>query len=81
MSSGTRGLGLERLDAVGWMWARMAQISQGKVHGVAPEDAHSAFYRAKLATARFHMARILPEANTRFAVLMAGKGSVIAEGV
>ena len=70
-------LGLFALVAVGWMWARMAQAALAKLDGMQADDPGAAFYRAKLAAARFFMARALPEANTRFTVLMAGKASVM----
>jgi len=38
-----------------WFWARMAQVALGK------QDSGDAFYRAKLATARFYFAKLLPE--------------------
>jgi len=66
------------LVATGWMWARMALA---KLDGMQADDPDAAFYRAKLATARFFMARILPEAITRFTLVMAGKASVAAEGL
>ncbi len=72
-------LKLFALVAVGWMWARIAQVALAKLDGAGAVADDAAFYRAKLATARFYMARVLPEANTRFAVLMAGKASVVAE--
>ena len=40
--------------AVGWMWARMARISDGK---------DDAFHRAKLATARHYAERTLPDCS------------------
>ena len=52
----TKGIGLGLamgLVALGFMWARMAALAARR----AEED----FYRAKLATARFFMARVLPQ--------------------
>ena len=53
------------------MWAKMARVSLGKLGDGGAEDAD--FYQAKLATARFFMARLLPQTGTYFSTLMAGK--------
>jgi len=58
--------------ALGYLWAKMAKIALAKQDG---EDA--AFYRAKLATARFFMARMLPRHSTHFSQLMAGSKSLM----
>ncbi len=55
------------LTALGYVWARMAQVALAHLDG---EDA--AFYRAKLATARFFFARILPQTSSLSAAVMAG---------
>ncbi len=55
------------LVAMGYLWARIAEIALAKLGG---EEA--AFYKAKLATARFYMARVLPETNALFANIAAG---------
>lgn len=39
--------------------------------------ADAGFYRAKLATARFYVQRMLPESGARFATLMAGSAPVM----
>lgn len=57
------------LTAVGYLFARAAQVSLPK----ADED----FYRAKLATARFYMQRILPEAASLHAKIVAGAASLM----
>ncbi|HUI18505.1 MAG TPA: acyl-CoA dehydrogenase C-terminal domain-containing protein [Alphaproteobacteria bacterium] len=59
------------LVALAYMWCRMAKAALAKLAGGAGDE--HAFYEAKLATARFFMARLLPEANALFATLMAGK--------
>ncbi len=56
------------LVALGWMWARMAKAALAKVEGD-----ETGFYRAKLATARFYMTRVLPETATLGLSIMAGK--------
>jgi hypothetical protein len=53
-------------------WARMARVALDKESS---ED--GAFYKAKLATARFYMARLLPEHAARFTAVMAGAASVM----
>ncbi len=45
----------------------MAELALGKTDG-----ADGAFYKAKLATARFFMARLLPESSALFAQIGAG---------
>jgi alkylation response protein AidB-like acyl-CoA dehydrogenase len=66
-------LELFALVALAWMWARMARIALARQAG---DD--GAFYQAKLATARFFMARILPRHASLFASLMAGADPVMA---
>jgi hypothetical protein len=56
------------LVAIGWMWARMVKVAKDKVEG---DD--TGFYRAKLATARFYMTRVLPETASLGLAIMAGK--------
>jgi len=56
--------------AVGYMWARMAKIAQEKLKAGA--NGEEAFYKAKLATARFYMARVLPETAGLFATMTGG---------
>ena len=57
------------------MWARMARVALAQQSG---ED--SAFYKAKLATARFFMARVLPRQAALFQMLGAGKASLMEMG-
>jgi alkylation response protein AidB-like acyl-CoA dehydrogenase len=63
------------LVALGYMWVRMAKVAADKLAGGA-EDA--AFYRAKLATARFFLDRILPQAGAMLQGIKAGKASMMA---
>jgi butyryl-CoA dehydrogenase len=58
--------------ALGYLWARMAKIALAKQDG---DDA--AFYRAKLATARFFMAKMLPRHSSHFAAILAGAAPVM----
>ena len=61
------------LVAYAYMWARMAELSLGKTEG---EDA--AFYKGKLATARFFMTRLLPESSALAAQIGAGAKTLMA---
>jgi len=60
------------LTALAYAWARMARIALDH-----PDD-QSGFYRAKLATARFFMQRILPETSALSAKCLAG-GATLRE--
>ena len=53
-----------------WLWARMAQVAQSK----RGED--EAFYGAKLATADFYFARILPRSLALEACICSGSESL-----
>ncbi|HLB80069.1 MAG TPA: acyl-CoA dehydrogenase C-terminal domain-containing protein [Dongiaceae bacterium] len=66
-------LRLFALVALAYMWARMARIALDKQDGDEAE-----FYRAKLATARFYMTRLLPQHTAHAAALMAGKAPLMA---
>ena len=57
------------LNAVGYLWARAALVSLPKGN----ED----FHRAKLATARFYVQRILPKTASLHATITAGAASVL----
>jgi hypothetical protein len=68
-------LRLFALVAMAFMWARMAEVAQARLlDGNAPDPA---FYRAKLATGRFFMTKILPESGALFAQIMAGSAPVM----
>ncbi|MFQ5970831.1 MAG: acyl-CoA dehydrogenase C-terminal domain-containing protein [Alphaproteobacteria bacterium] len=66
-------LRLFALVALGYMWARMGRAS---LHGV--DGPRSRFYRAKLDSARFFMARVLPESSSLFVKIQAGKAPLMA---
>lgn len=57
------------LVAIGYMWCRMAAVSAGK---------DEPFHKRKLATARFYMAKILPETGSLMSQIMAGSESLMA---
>ena len=60
------------LVALGYLWARMAQISIEKQGG---DD--NAFYAAKIVTARFFMERVLPQTGSLFAAIMSGSSTMM----
>ena len=60
------------LVALGYLWARMAQISIEKQGGDG-----NAFYAAKIVTARFFMERVLPQTGSLFAAIMSGSSTMM----
>ena len=66
-------LRLLALVAFGRMWAESAQVALAKQEGD-----NSGFYRAKLATARFFVRRLLPNTASLLATLRAGADTVMA---
>jgi hypothetical protein len=63
------------LVALGFMWARMAQVAASKLPGA---NGDAGFYSAKLATARYFMERLLPQAGSLFAAIKSGKGAMMS---
>lgn len=62
------------LVALAYMWCLMVQAAQKKLEeGEGDKD----FYEAKIKTARFFMQRMLPEADARFKMVMAGANSLM----
>ncbi len=55
----------------GYFWARMAKVALEKVGGGDP------FYKAKLCTARFYFAKLLPETATLIRTARAGSASLM----
>jgi len=72
-AAATDYLRLLGLTALGYLWARMAEVSLGKL-----DDDPDGFHRAKIATARFYVERVLPQTNALFAMVMAGGKSMMA---
>ncbi|RMD64554.1 MAG: acyl-CoA dehydrogenase [Alphaproteobacteria bacterium] len=66
-------LRLFALVALAYMWALSAKTVL-KV----PQEERSAFHHAKLATARFYMARVLPQTSSLFAAIHAGAKPIMA---
>ena len=73
-AAATEYLRLFGLVALGFMWARSAEIAAGKL-GSADGDAR--FYHAKLTTARFYMERILPQAGALYLSIKTGKAAMM----
>ncbi|MEM7022650.1 MAG: acyl-CoA dehydrogenase C-terminal domain-containing protein [Pseudomonadota bacterium] len=67
-------LRLFALVAMAYMWAGMAEIALAKLE---QGTGDAAFYEAKLATARFFMAKMLPETGALFAQIMAGSAPLM----
>ncbi|MBP2292495.1 acyl-CoA dehydrogenase C-terminal domain-containing protein [Azospirillum rugosum] len=57
------------LVALGWMWLRMVKAARMRL---ATEEGNAAFLEAKVKTARFYMAKLLPQTNALFITIMAG---------
>jgi butyryl-CoA dehydrogenase len=64
-AAATDYLRLFGLVALGQVWARMAELALDRAEG-------DAFYAAKLATARFFFARILPQTGALSSTILAG---------
>lgn len=58
-----------------YFWAQMAEIAQKKL---AEGNSEQAFYQAKLDTARFYYARLLPRTRAHAAAMTAGADSLLA---
>jgi alkylation response protein AidB-like acyl-CoA dehydrogenase len=62
------------LVALGYIWTRIAETALAKR---AAANGEASFYDAKLSTARFYMAKLLPETNALFASIGAGAKPVM----
>lgn len=71
-AASTDYLKLFGLVSFAYLWARMAKIGLNNQSG---DDKD--FYAAKVATARFFMARILPQSGALFSSIMAGSSSIM----
>lgn len=63
------------LVALAFMWCRMVLVAQGKL---ASGEGDKAFYETKIQTAQFFMARVLPESDARFKMVLAGADTLMA---
>jgi len=61
--------------ALGFMWARMAKVAQAKLAAGTDEVD---FYENKLITARFYMARMMPDTSSLLAKVTSGKDTLMA---
>ena len=64
------------LVALAYMWCQMAKVALDKQENGGDESKE--FYNAKIQTARFYMARVLPESDARFKMVMAGGDTLMA---
>ena len=62
------------LVALAYMWCLMVKAAQEKL---ASGEGDRDFYESKIQTARFFMARMLPETDARFKMIMAGADSLM----
>lgn len=62
------------LTALAFCWAKMAKVALAKSGS---GDGKDDFYEGKLQTARFFMTRMLPEYESRFRMIMAGKAPLM----
>jgi len=67
-------LNLFALVALGFMWARMAEVAKQKL---ADGEGDKDFYESKLITARFFMDRMLPDTAAQLAKIQAGSESTM----
>ena len=61
--------------AVGWQWLKMATVASAKL---AAGTGDQRFNEAKIKTARFYCARLLPEAATFLAAIQSGSAPIMA---
>jgi alkylation response protein AidB-like acyl-CoA dehydrogenase len=66
------------LVATGWMWLRMATVAAAKLARGADAGGGAARHQAKLATARFYVTKLLPQAHALAAQIAAGAEPVMA---
>ncbi len=57
------------LVSLAYMWAKMAKVAQEKIES---GEGDQAFYQEKVQIAEFFMTRMLPEADARFKMVLAG---------
>jgi hypothetical protein len=60
--------------ATGWMWLKMATVAHEKLAAGAGD---SAFYEAKVKTARFYMTKLLPQVSSLATTIKAGAAPVM----
>ena len=75
-AAATEYLRLFGIVALGYLWLRAAKVASAALANGAGTDAE--FYKSKLATARFFIERILPQAAPLLAGIKAGKSAMMA---
>ncbi len=73
-AAATDYLRLFGLVALGWMWLRMVKAARARL---AAGEGNATFLEAKIRTARFYMAKLLPQTNALFITIMAGSGPLM----
>jgi alkylation response protein AidB-like acyl-CoA dehydrogenase len=68
-------LRLMGIVVLGWMWARMAKLSQAKL---AANPTNKQFYEQKLVSARYWMERMMPECPMLFERIQTGSEALMA---
>jgi hypothetical protein len=58
--------------AIGYLWARMYKVALAK-----QADDPTGFYKAKMKTAKFYMARIMPQTGALLSQIMAGGSTIM----
>ena len=74
-AAATEYLHLMGYVAVGWQWLRMATVASAHLSAGTGD---TRFLQAKVKTARFYFARLLPEAATLLAAIQSGSGTIMA---
>lgn len=74
-AAATEYLHLMGYVAVGWQWLRMVSVAQTQL---AANIGDARFLNAKIKTARFFCAQLLPEAAALLAAIQSGAGSIMA---
>jgi hypothetical protein len=72
LAAATEYLRMFGLVALGYLWARMAEVASAKVNG-----GESLFYQAKIDTAHFYFERLLPQCDALHRAVMAGSNSIM----
>jgi hypothetical protein len=75
-AASTDYLHLFGLTSIAYMWARIAVVATAKLKSGANGEAD--FYKNKLATGRYYVERVLPEAGAHLARLTSGAEPVMA---
>ncbi len=68
-AAGTDYLRMFALVVMGYVWLKMIEVSKAKIIS---GEGNTKFYKNKIKTGRFFFERVLPEANTRFRIIMSG---------